>query len=185
MTELEKMQRAKMYIDNLANGINPLTNQAIPDTDIVHNVRISRCLFYVSELLQQSITREDSSAKRKNRKTPFYLSASDLKNYEISKTPLPVSEITARINQLIGDETMKVLKTTSITHWLLDLGFLEVQTDSNDKNVKRPTEAGNNIGISTTHRSGVYGQYTVVLYNAEAQQFIIDNMDSIITVNNT
>lgn len=28
MTELEKMQRAKMYIDKLANGVDPLTDAA-------------------------------------------------------------------------------------------------------------------------------------------------------------
>ena len=31
MTELEKIQRAKMYLDKLANGINPLTDQPTPD----------------------------------------------------------------------------------------------------------------------------------------------------------
>lgn len=45
MTELEKIAYAKTYIEKLANGINPLTNQAVPDDDIINNVRISRCLF--------------------------------------------------------------------------------------------------------------------------------------------
>lgn len=55
MTELEKMQRAKMYIDRLANGINPIDDAPAADSDIINNVRISRCLFYVSDILGQVI----------------------------------------------------------------------------------------------------------------------------------
>ena len=52
MTEKEKMQYAKNYIDQLANGINPLNGEAAQDNDIVNNIHISRCLFYVSSVLQ-------------------------------------------------------------------------------------------------------------------------------------
>ena len=55
MTELEIMQRAKMYVDKLANGINPLTDQPAPEGDTVNQVRISRCLFYVSDVLRRVI----------------------------------------------------------------------------------------------------------------------------------
>lgn len=43
MTELEILQRAKMYIDKMAKGINPLDDTAVKDDDIIKNVRISRC----------------------------------------------------------------------------------------------------------------------------------------------
>ena len=55
MTELEKIAYAKTYIEKLANGINPLTDQPVPDADSINNVRISRCLFYVSDLLRQIV----------------------------------------------------------------------------------------------------------------------------------
>ena len=53
MTELEKIQRAKMYIDKMANGINPITDEQTVDDDTLNNVRVSRCLFYVSDILRQ------------------------------------------------------------------------------------------------------------------------------------
>ena len=55
MTELEKMQRAKMYIDKMANGINPIDDAPAADSDMINNVRLSRCLFYVSDILRQVI----------------------------------------------------------------------------------------------------------------------------------
>lgn len=55
MTELEKMQRAKMYLDKLANGIDPISDREMPDDTVLNQVRLSRCLFYVSDILWQVI----------------------------------------------------------------------------------------------------------------------------------
>ena len=54
-TELEIMTHAKHYIDQMANGVNPLTGEPANESDIINNVRISRCLFYVSDVLRQVI----------------------------------------------------------------------------------------------------------------------------------
>lgn len=62
MTEFEKMQRAKMYIDKLANGIDPLTDTEIMCDSTLNNVRISRCFnrfWYRQSLLHTLFTIED------------------------------------------------------------------------------------------------------------------------------
>ena len=55
MTEIEIIARAQMYLEKLANGVNPLTDTEVNETDVVNNVRISRCLFYVSGILKQIV----------------------------------------------------------------------------------------------------------------------------------
>ena len=67
MTELEKIAYAKTYIEKLANGINPLTDQPVPDADSINNVRISRCLFYVSDLLRQIVENGGVSQRKQKR----------------------------------------------------------------------------------------------------------------------
>lgn len=184
MTELETIQRAKMYIDNLANGINPLNGQHLPEEDIVNNVRISRCLFYVSNVLQQVIQSSGIVGKQtKPKKQPFNLDVADRLKFEISETAIPVSEITKRINSLIDAETMMLLKYQSITGWLLNAGFLTARPDYDGKMKKYPTEAGNRIGIQIEHRIGIRGDYDVIVYSPQAQQFIVDNLDGIIGLN--
>lgn len=42
-TEFEKMQRAKMHIDKLANGIDPLTDNEMTDDLRLNDLYISRC----------------------------------------------------------------------------------------------------------------------------------------------
>ena len=46
------MERTHMYINKLAKGINPLDDSLIPGNDVLNNVRLSRCLFYVSDILR-------------------------------------------------------------------------------------------------------------------------------------
>ena len=55
MTDLEIMQRAKMYMDNLAQGIDPISGQEVPNDSVLNNVRLARCFFYVSGVLDQVI----------------------------------------------------------------------------------------------------------------------------------
>ena len=84
MTELEKIAYAKSYIEKLANGINPLTNQEVPDSDIINNVKISRCLFYVSDLLRQVVENKGiSQSKNKSSKVPFQLDYESRENLNI------------------------------------------------------------------------------------------------------
>ena len=68
MTELEKIERAKMYMDKLANGINPIDDTMAPDDDLINNVRLSRCFFFVSDVLRQVI--ENGGTKTAVNKKP-------------------------------------------------------------------------------------------------------------------
>ncbi len=53
MTELEKIEYAKSFIDKLANGINPIDDTPVKDDDAINNVRLSRCFFFVSDVLSR------------------------------------------------------------------------------------------------------------------------------------
>ena len=183
MTELEIMQRAKAYIDQLANGINPIDGTCVADSDVINNVRISRCLFYVSDILKRVIDNGGSISKKKVPKGPFFLPSEAAKGFRFSKTPITVSEIVKHINSLADSERCCQLKLTSVTTWLIEIGALEVITTADGKNTKLPTERGTELGILTEKRMGQRGEYTVVVYNIEAQRFIIDNIEAIIAVN--
>lgn len=189
MTELEKMQRAKMYLDKLANGIDPLTERNVPEADLVNNVRISRCLFYVSDVLRQVIENGGVIGKgskgKKTSKQAFAITAQELREFSFSEKPIPVSEITRRINDLINPDAMVKLKHTSITTFLLEAGILTLMETSNGRTVKTPTAQGESVGISVEEREGPNGRYWTVVYNLDAQHFILDNIDGIISHNST
>ncbi len=182
MTELEKIQYAKSFIDKLANGINPLDDTPIPDNDITNNVRLSRCFFYVSDILRQVIENGGTTPvkRTKQRKRVFSLTEEERAKIQISELPLSVSEISKYLNTIVDLKTTKKISAASINNWLLGLGLLEMVTLSNGRQRKTPTAQGNDIGIFTEERTGQYGTYIAVLYNPQAQQFIYDNIEAII-----
>ena len=184
MTELETLERAKMYMEKLANGINPIDGSMIPDEDVVNNVRLSRCFFYVADVLRQVIDNGGVTPQKKPKKEAFALTAEQRAAFEFSTTPIPISELSKRINSLSGDENMATLGYTVIRDWLMSLGMLEDALDGTGKKTKRPTPQGESIGITLDARTGTNGTYFVVVYNLAAQHFILDNLDAIIEFDN-
>lgn len=182
MTEIEKIEYTKSFIDKLANGINPIDDSQIKEEDIVNNVRISRCLFFVSDVLRQVV--ENGGIKKKSAKIPFALALEERANFEYSDIPIPVSEITKRFNALVTNEDMKKLSHKNITEWLISIEMLYEMTKPDGKTTKRPTEHGMAIGITTETRTGMRGEYVVTVYDKNAQEFIVNNLDAMIASKN-
>ena len=124
MTDLEVMQRAKMYMDKLANGINPLNDSPVPEGELLNNVRLCRCFFYVSDVLRQVIDNGGQVGRAaKTPKVPFAITREQLDAFPFSDKPIPVSEIARRISELVPEvlnDTMSKFKYSAITAFLLE-----------------------------------------------------------------
>ena len=106
--------------------------------------------------------------------------ATYIMKFEYSEEPIPVSEIAKRIYAMTENENMEKVSYRQINQWLLNIGMLYLHDFGGQKPVKRPTEEGNQIGITVETRMGRYGEYQVVLYNEEAQRFILDNLEAVV-----
>ncbi len=184
MTELEILQRAKMYIDKMANGVNPIDDAHVPDADTLNNVRISRCLSYVSGILGQVIENNGIIGKTKTLKKAFFLSDGAINKFSFSETPIPISEITNRLNALMNSDLSLKLSRKIITSWLMEIDVLEEIITAEGKKVRWPTERGSELGIYVEKRTGMNGEYSLAVYGREAQQFILDNIQAIISYAN-
>ena len=181
MTDLEIMQRAKLYVDKLANGINPVTEKPVSDEDSVSNVRISRCLFYVSDVLRKVIDNREIGSKKGAERLPFYISPEQLGNYSISEKPITISQMAARVNSLVDTKSMRKFGYRYIFAFLTENGYLKQVLSEDGKSARVPTEKGFEIGIIQEDRLGQAGyRYTVNLLTEKAQLFILDNMDRIL-----
>ena len=56
MTELDMIRRARMYMEKLSHGINPLDGTPVADGDLIRNGRMSRCFAFVAEVLDKVVT---------------------------------------------------------------------------------------------------------------------------------
>lgn len=182
MTELETLERSKMYMEKLANGIHPITGAVLPDEDVINDVRLSRCFFYIADILRQVIEHGGVVPQKKStaKKLAFSLPVEARSAVDLSPSPIPASEIARRINELIDQETMSKLSYRAITDWLISIELLEETVSSSKKLTKRPTPQGESLGIFLETRTGHRGPYVVALYTPAAQQFVVDNLDAII-----
>ena len=185
MTELEKIEYAKTYIDCLADGINPLDGSPIPDGDLACNVRVSRCFFYVSSILQREIERERKKAEKENKpkRLPFSISPERLLQFEYSEKPIPVTEIARRLSRLAAEdgEGAKVARFPyrKILYFLRAVGMIEWRIWENGKYKRFPTAEGEAMGLVSMIWQN-YGRKTPVIYFTEAaQRFILDNLDAV------
>ena len=177
MADVEKLRKVKQCIDSLAEGLNPFTGQPLPEEDIVNDVRVSRSLFLASAFLQER--RQGTPAKKNGKKQDFRLSLEERERVEFSSQPIPASELARRMNDAVGTQDCKKISYRQITDWLVEVGMLKL-VENVAGTQRRPTESGKKMGISVESRIGQSGPYQVVLYSAEAQRFIVDNVDGII-----
>ena len=185
MTELEKIAYTKAFIDKLANGINPLDDTPIPEGDIANNVRLSRCFFYVSDILRQVIENGGVTPPPKAPKAAkqaFTLTDEARANLRVTDTPLTVSELASYLNDTVDETTMEKISAAAINSWLVECGFLEISEMPGGKTRKLPTADGTDLGILTETRNGQYGPYTVVLFSAAAQTFVYDHTEAIVAL---
>lgn len=184
MTEVEKIEYAKFFIDKLANGINPIDDSEISESELINNVRISRCFFYVSDILRQVIENGGITHPRAQtiKKAKFFLNDHQRTLLVPDGVSLTVSKIAAKINTIIDTDNTEKISNRDISKWLEVSGFLESVNRWDGKKKRIPTAQGKELGIITENRSGEYGSYTLVLFPPTVQQFIFDNIDAIINL---
>lgn len=175
MTELDKMKRAEMYIRKMAEGINPLTDEPVGDNDMINNVRISRCLYYVSDILKQVIA-NNGVVSSKSGSDPFFITDEQRALLAPFERTVFAKEIVERINEITAENRCKKFAARWITEYFVSLGMIE-----EGYNGKAATESGKEFGIITESRISMRGvEYTVNKYTPDAQRFILDNLDAIL-----
>ena len=182
MTEVEKIEYAKTFIDKLANGINPLDDTLLPEGDIVNNVRLSRCFFYVSGILQKEIERErKKESNQKKILRPLSITSEQLQNFEYCHAPVSATVMAKRINETVADDTMESLSYRHIIQWLMNIGMLEYKEVREGKMKRTPTPEGEAVGIILEFWENSGGRrYPVIRYTEAAQRFIVDNIEAVV-----
>ncbi len=182
MTELDKLIRAESYIRKMANGINPITDETAADDDMVNNVRVTRCLYYVSDILRQVIANNGVVEKKPSgsgKKVDFYMTDEQRANLVEFDHPVFLRELVDEINRLTEANHCKKFAARWIRAYLVSIGLLVADADFVSKYA---TEEGVNLGIIPELRQSQQSmrEYWVNQYSPEAQRFLIDNIDTIV-----
>lgn len=114
MTDMERMQQTKLYMDKLAQGIDPITETEVPEESLLNDARLARCFFYVSGILQQVID-NGGSVGSKPKKSNFIVTPQMICRLAPEDRPLRISEFTEMLGAAADDSNTKHPVTTVIT----------------------------------------------------------------------
>ena len=178
MTELETMQRAKMYLDKLAQGTDPITDQPVPTGDSLNNPRLSRCFQYISGILEKVI--QNGGQVVAGEKVSFSITPEQLAKVQLTGESLRIADFVDRILRTTNYEGMKKLSPVKLTNWLLKKGFLAQESTPDGQKRRVPTPEGESLGISTKMCEYNGNEYLGIFYDMKAQQFLLDHIPSIV-----
>jgi len=184
--ETKILIRAEMFLRKLSCGVNPLTDEALPEGDACRQERISKCLVFVADYLQKSMPKQKAAKlqkpvtpkrKREQASQELVLSGETLAKFEFSDEPLSLSGIVRRVNALIPEgNSMIPLMYADVAEVLTQEGFLQKQEGAAGKETNLPTPQGEEKGFIRTEAE-IRGHFSIFTKcNREAQQFVMDNI---------
>ena len=192
--EIKILERAEMYLRKLSEGVNPLTEEALPETDVCKQERISKCLTYVADYLNQKVMpvmeRREKVVAPKPQKVvkprpvrevatqELVFTPEMLSKFEISVEPVSVSGVVRRLNFLIPHESgMMPLVYADVAEVLSREGVLLKEEGDKGKDLNLPTPRGEELGFAKVE-ADIRGHHSIYTKcNADAQKFILDNID--------
>ena len=190
------IERAEMYLRKLSCGINPLTDEILPEGDSCKQERISKCLAYVASLLQQQLNhdltasvsapiRKTAPKVSKAPKQPLSIAAESIGNYRFFDYPVSISRVVRNINELIpAGANMNHLLYADVANFLVQQGILSRQMAENGTEANLPTELGETYGFEKGE-SDLRGHHNIYTQCSEkAQQYILDNLQKCIDIAN-
>ncbi len=119
--EIEKLQQAKVYMDYLANGVDPISGTDA-NSDILHNEQVAACFRYISDVLAMNIYEAENSAKHKT--TDFYITEEQKSELKVYAHNCKVSELADEINRATAVNGTRKLAVAIINDWLEHEGYL-------------------------------------------------------------
>ena len=189
------IERAEMYLRKLSCGINPLTDEILPEGDSCKQERISKCLAYVASLLQQQLNHDQvapivtEKAPRPAKRAPkpqmqeLSIDAESLKRYRFFDYPVSISRVVRNINELLPDN-MNHLLYADVANFLVQEGILSRQVAEDGKEANLPTPVGETYGFEKGE-SDLRGHHNIYTQCwQQAQQYILDNIQKCVAIAN-
>lgn len=124
MEELQKLLRAREYLQQLSQGIDPISRQTLPEGNGLACRGCATALLCGGRVGQVIENGGQVGRQTREKKAPFSISAQQLSQVELSDTPVSLSVVVQRINEAAGvDDTKKKLTHPPLANWLLAKGF--------------------------------------------------------------
>lgn len=172
---------AEKYLRNLACGREPLGGADLPEDHVLREQEVADALELSADLLETYLANGGFNTVRPARKRPFHLSDSARSRIEISSKSIGIMSLANNIKRVLPYD-MKTVGYSQICNWLQYIGALEWTVQEDGTRKRTATALGEELGIRVVKRKTADGRtYLKNVYNKAAQQFIVDNLEGIMT----
>lgn len=176
----QKLDKAIIYVDRIANGFNPVNNHSIENDSVLNNPNVIRCMYFIKDVLKEVQKNGGVIGKKvKIEKEPFDFQILDKYVYIEDKS---ITKILRQINEYIENPNMEHINCRKITAWLKENNYI-IHDKIEEFGIVGSvvTDKGKNIGMYNDVKTINDRTYLAVMYNKKAQEFIIHNLKDILS----
>lgn len=206
MNKRQVIQHAQNYLDMLAAGTDPITQETIGEDSVVSKPQLKKCFQFVSAILREvlennglvlldmeetarqaslavPVTVNGGSYELVRKKAGFSLTPEQKRDVLISHLPITPNEFLKNVNRLVNPSTMEKLSSRSINAWLQKNAYIaqgKTQVVMN-KTVWRPTRFAEKIGIAefdvSDPKTGEIKRQ--LMFSPQAQEYLLNHLEEI------
>lgn len=187
MTDNERYYTTKIYLDKLANGMNPVTGEDLPEDTILNDIYLCRAFALAADIIEEVIRNgcRVTPIRDTRDRLPFSITEQQRGKIVMSEAPVAISVISRRVERVL-DRDIRPIAPAKMTEWLEAQGLLKTLVDENGKRTRVSTEEGEKLGIVTRKESMRNGEEILKnYYDINAQAFVIANLTEIAAFTDT
>lgn len=172
---------AQKYLRDLANGRDPMGGNDLSEDHVLRDPSVAKALSLSADLLEGWLSNGGFNARQPKRERPFQITRAQREKIRISEQPIVVSTLANNITKVLPYD-MKTVRYSNISNWLQYIGALEWEAAPGGTRRRVATPMGEELGIKAVDRRSADGMiYKTNVFDVNAQHFIIDNLEGIMT----
>lgn len=184
----QDQQNAIDLVNNLINGINPITKSRFEMETIFSSPEIVRALFFIRNILNneplKDITIERKDNRNRNmserlnlRAEKFDLDEIDFSDFNFDEN-LGIVKFVKKLNEYLKVKEIEFeFESKTIISWLENEGFLTTENENSKKHI--PSQMGEALGINFKDINISGNMVKMCIYNKKAQSYIIEHIQDI------
>jgi hypothetical protein len=177
----EKLVKAKEILQKMADGIDPLNGEPIEKNSFLHDPRMIRCLYFIQEVLGSAIEGNVRSGGMKP--AEFRITAEEKSRVLLPQGKIGVNEFAKCVNVVIDQDKSKRLSGVELNRSLKKMGVLDEQVLADGKTRTALNARSGTYGIEAEKRNFNGSEYEMILFNDEGKRFLLDNLETILGLN--
>jgi len=175
LSEMDKIEKAKNIIKQIADGTNPVNGEAIEGDVLLNDPRIIRCFYFVSEVLDNVLKGEYSNKNT----SEFLITEQEKQSVVFTEGNIGVNKIAKCINKEINTLRSRKTSGAAINTGLKRMGILSETKNDEGKTRTTINEDSHLYGFYLETRNFNGREYDAVVIDDKGKKFILDNIEEI------